>query len=134
MNGSSKRKYPWIIYYRFPGFGFSFDGDGKTIRARLKDAFERRNPFQRSNFFKIIEQRGDWLKIGIFFFFLNLSSVHFLKNWKFRSTFTKGKKIGPIRDGDLLLAKARRTVPVQYREKKERETIGECFEFMRSVQ
>ena len=52
----------------FPGFGFSFDGDGKTIRARLKDAFERRNPFQRSNFFKIIEQRGDWLKIGIFFF------------------------------------------------------------------
>lgn len=47
----------------FPGFGFSFDGDGKTIRARLKEEI-----YFNDRIFKIVEQRGDWLKIGTFFF------------------------------------------------------------------
>lgn len=94
---------------------------------------ERKKSLQRS-ILKIVE-RGDWLKIEIFLF-KNISRPFVSwRNWSENfDQRLRRKKIGPIRDGDLLLAKARRTVPVQYREKEERETIGECFEFMRSVQ
>lgn len=121
MNGSSKRKYTRSVYYLLSSSRFPVSVSFQTVKRR-SSSFKRcvwmdGKKIPSTINFKIVE-RGDWLKIEIFFFILGEK----LSKKKFR--FTLRKKIGAIRDGDLLLAKARRTVPVHIGRRKEEKQLG----------